>query len=175
MDHIPRTRLKKKMALMIISLIVLQYNNHFWGETGEGEWRTYIMITVTANVDFANTQLCSLPDALAASQLFDMYHAIFDECAGSEWSGPICPYILTHHSATMARLVTVDSKGYQTCNTNMTTLTSRMKVVSTEIATLKSVILFSVSLFPYTHPKPPKPQTQTLKPKTTTRVKERRI
>lgn len=94
------------------------------------------MITVTANVDFANTQLWWFPDALATSQLFEMYQAMLERCLGSEWSGPIWPYMLTIHNATMIALVTVLSSGYQTCTANMTAFTSKMNVHSTEMATL---------------------------------------
>ena len=76
-----------------------------------------------------------------------MYQATFEECFGSEWSGPICPYMLTHHRATITAFVTVLSNGYQTCRTNMTALTSRMKVQRTEMATLKSVILIQPLVF----------------------------
>lgn len=65
--------------------------------------------------------------------------------------------MLTHHRATIMALVMVPSNGYQMCITNMTALTSRMKVLSTEMATLKSVILGkSQSIFIQTplHPTP---------------------
>ena len=51
--------------------------------------------------------------------------------------------MLTHHKAVIAKLVTVPRIGYQTCKTNITALQSRMKVDSTEIATLNLVILWN--------------------------------
>jgi hypothetical protein len=50
--------------------------------------------------------------------------------------------MLTHHNTVIAALTTVPKMGYQMWRTNMTALTNRMKVQSTEMATLKEVNLF---------------------------------
>jgi hypothetical protein len=78
---------------------------------------------------------------LAKSQLLVIYHAELDGNLGSEWSGPACPYMLTIHNAVMAALVIVPNKGYHTCRTNITALTKRIKVESTETTRLKDVKL----------------------------------
>lgn len=53
--------------------------------------------------------------------------------------------MLTHHKAVIAALTTVPRMGYQMWSVNITTLTSRMKVDRTEMATLKDVNLFQIS------------------------------
>lgn len=68
-----------------------------------------------------------------------MYQAILEGCSGSEWSGPIWPYMLTIHRTVMIPLTMVPRRGYQQCRVNMTTLTRRMNIESTDIATLKEV------------------------------------
>jgi hypothetical protein len=50
--------------------------------------------------------------------------------------------MLTIHKAVIMALVTLARKGYQTCRTNIVTLTMRMNIDSTDIATLYSVNLF---------------------------------
>ena len=49
--------------------------------------------------------------------------------------------MLTSHRAVIAALTTVPRMGSQMCRTNITALTSRMKVDRTEMATLKEVNL----------------------------------
>jgi len=101
------------------------------------------MMTVTANAPFACRQYPWSVLLGAYEQLFVMYQAMLDGCLGSEWSGPICPYMDTAHKTTIGRFTSVLRIGYQMCRMNIEHLTSRTNMESTETATLKSVNLLN--------------------------------